>query len=128
MSDDSSAVERLLAYHIDQSNQQFLRIGGEVHELRNEMRALVRVSEQQAGILERLTSLAKQVDEHEDRIRTVETDIPPLKETRKWLVAAAASAILALASAVGPKIISKADAMVPTEIRRPVSSGVPSTQ
>jgi hypothetical protein len=98
-------------------------MGRELHEMRGEMRNLVRVNEQQTAILDKVASTTRAIEAHDKRISVLERDMPPLVETRKWVIGAAVAAFTALGSALLPKMIAQANdrmAPPPQSTHRPV--------
>lgn len=90
------------------------QLASDLHKVNESLVMLVTLSERQTALLDKLSHIGGQVEDHELRIRALEktalevTEVRgQAKETRSWIVGGVAAALSALATVVGTNLFGR---------------------
>lgn len=100
-----SAEAKVINVRLDSLVDSVARMANAFEEMQKQMHVLTALKVQQDHITQQLTAGATTMGKHEERISTIEKDMPGLKELRRWVVGGVLAGLGMMGTALGKLVI-----------------------
>lgn len=103
--DMDSAEARIIHTRLDGMVDSMYRLANSVERMQEALHAVIELRTQQATVLAQLSDGAKQMQEHDTRLKDIERDLPGLREIRRWVIGGVLAGVAMMGTALMKLVI-----------------------
>jgi hypothetical protein len=103
--DMDSAEARIIHTRLDGMVDSMYRLANSVERMQEALHAVIELRAQQATVLAQMSDGAKRMQEHDERLKHIERELPGLREIRRWVIGGVLAGVTMMGTALMKLVI-----------------------